>query len=177
MTIVLISSLLALFCSHLAGTQAQNNTPCLVKGLNEVLATNNYLLYGMTADCQLFFATNVPDGTDLGKQFGPSGGHSYYCERARLFPIRNVNKQLKLLMVFEIVPTYYYQVFDFKMPEKGQWYSLTTGQNNGPVAACLDVECGTYLLPNFTTFMDASVFPSESVFFSLLKITCAHKAA
>src|SRR5262249_50804029 len=99
---------LALTLNFLVTIKADGNvtTPgCTAQHLNDIFGTNKYILYGLTADCQLFFATSIPDGEDLGKQFGPQPVANHFprnlnCKSARMFPMRNVNNQLKLLLIY-----------------------------------------------------------------------------
>uniref|UniRef100_A0A914XDW2 Uncharacterized protein n=1 Tax=Plectus sambesii TaxID=2011161 RepID=A0A914XDW2_9BILA len=138
-----------------------NATGCPIIRLNEVLGTKKYILYGLTADCQLFFASGIPDGIDLGKQFGPkpksfSFDSKVDCKSARLYPIRNVNNELKMLLVFMAGPQIYARAFDFKVPDKDNWFSLITGPDNGPlISQCTGETNCSYT--NFTSLIDVPV--------------------
>uniref|UniRef100_A0A914W6E4 Uncharacterized protein n=1 Tax=Plectus sambesii TaxID=2011161 RepID=A0A914W6E4_9BILA len=138
-----------------------NGTGCPIIRLNEVLGTKKYILYGLTADCQLFFASGIPDGIDLGKQFGPkpksfSFDSKVDCKSARLYPIRNVNNELKMLLVFMAGPQIYARTFDFKAPDEDNWFSLITGPDNGPlISQCTGETNCSYT--NFTSLIDVPV--------------------
>uniref|UniRef100_A0A914VTV8 Transmembrane protein n=1 Tax=Plectus sambesii TaxID=2011161 RepID=A0A914VTV8_9BILA len=153
-----LTTSLVFVLSFFVKIEADGNGTCQIERLSEQLGTNKYLLYGLTADCQLFFATSIPDGIDLGKLFGPQPIVSHFphqvdCRSARLYPIRNANNKLKLLLVFKAGTQIYASVFDFKVPEKDKWFSLITGPDNGPVVMqCPDGKDCTFA--NFTSLID-----------------------
>lgn len=152
----MIASVICLFLmlNLLAVATAQGNgSTCPLQRLSLVLQTNEYILYGLTAECHLFFATSVPSDIDIGKEFGSKScptryGRDLSCRSARLFSMKNADQKMKLLLIFATGPQIYGQVFDFKAPDRDMWYSKITGPDGGPIVS----QCNPETICSYTNF-------------------------